>query len=164
MVIPPPKSALDTPEGMAKARAELEAFKQSKQSSPEDTDDVLTILSDLNKRTRKISFTNGMSRVDIRIKSHIPKSVQLEILRIRKETANQEEDEDDSEEDSLFKSNVPMYYILSGLCLDEPWTDWKQWALLDEGTADLDGGVVPKVFEEIVTEISKLPEKIKKFR
>lgn len=56
-----------------------------------------------------------------------------------------------------------LYGTLAMMCVDEPWTSWKTWAVYDEELPE-DGIGALEIFTDILVEVKNQTESIKGFR
>lgn len=94
--------------------------------------------------------------VEIRFKPFVGRQLRHKMMKAKKELVGEEP------EDSLIKTEYILYTILGELCVDEPFNDWKTWAIIDE-KGDSIGGI-QRIFMLVMAEVGRYNEDVKNFR
>lgn len=89
---------------------------------------------------------------DIRFKLTVSKKLRRKMELYKKRAEDKEPD--------MNSINTLMYDLLSSLCIDEPWTNWKTWSVYDE---DADAGAMEVLFE-MLGQVKGHMEDVKDFR
>lgn len=94
--------------------------------------------------------------ITIRFRLFLNKSLRHRMMRVKVQLENA------TGEDALFKTERLMYDVLGEVCVDEPWNDWKTWAVIDEKATNAGG--IQGVFIKIMDEIGRQSQDLKSFR
>lgn len=126
-----------------------EAFGEIDQQEREETLRNEKVRSLLTQRSARISEKN-YGDVTIRFRTSITKRLRARLSKISPNIKQEE-------------MNQFLYETLALMCVDEPFTSWKTWAVYDE---ELDEGGVGafEILTDILVEVKSQTESIRGFR
>lgn len=151
---------------------ELEEFAQEE---AEKLDQVRRFLTIADRQFKYVTFGDGKETIQIKVKAAIPYEVRERQKHLRDEimamyAAAREKAETLGLDPATIQINDlklqrPMYEMLASLCMEEPWNDWKTWAVIDRGVGDIKGsGMGPVMLHRIFQTIDETAGDIKSFR
>lgn len=123
-----------------------------------------------------VFFGDSKESIKIKVKAAIPYEVRdrqkhlqeelQEMYRAAREKAELLNIDPDKVQINDLKLQRPMYEILADLCIEEPWNDWRTWAVIDRGVkGKMKGsGMGPVMLKRIFDIISETKEDVKSFR
>jgi len=109
------------------------------------------VVSALKNQTGKFG-TIRVGEEDVRFRLGISKKLRTTLSLLKSKIS--------VSEPGTTELDSTMYNVLSHLCVDEPWTDWKTWSVYDD-TADV--GALD-ILLEVMTQIKDHIEDVKSFR
>jgi hypothetical protein len=152
---------------------ELEEYVQSKEKTLQTIRSFVTIA---DRQFKYVTFGDGKDQLKIKIRAAIPYETRERQNHIYEELQNQwaaakakaEElglDPDKVQLNDL-KVQRPMYEILANLCMEDPWNDWRTWAVIDRGVrGQVKGsGMGPVMLGKILAAINETQDGVKAFR
>ena len=128
-----------------------------------ELDDIEKQQLDANENVKKLIVGTGEFGVipyagtDIRYRKVLSKSLRHKVAKNKLIMGDLSDDEE-----SVSKIEKMMYEVLSELCVDSPFNDWKTWAYIDEMAKD--SGVVLQIFTILMQKIGEASEDDKDFR
>ena len=161
--IPPFDPSWDVDE----ADKELEEFIAEHETTLGDARKLLKIAG---KKSKKITWTDGVDEVSFRVKIAIPFETRQRFTNIQKELVKMLEDRR-AKAKALgvvnpeliglqeLSAGKPLYEIIASLCLDDPWDKWQTWAMIDK-----EMGLGPLALGEIFEKIKGTEAEVKSFR
>ncbi len=127
---------------------EVDLMEQDKIASNEKVRQLLA-------NQQSVYGTYDVGNIPIRFKLFLSKKLRHKLMKMQADLS------DNQTEDGLAQSEEVMYYVLSQICVDEPFTDEKTWKYIDD-TSETVG--VQKIFLDIMAVIASSAEDVKNFR
>lgn len=152
---------------------ELEEYVQEHSGKLAEVKEFLTIA---DKQYKFVFFGDGKDVIKIKVKAAVPYEVRERQQNLQEElmavlAQAREKAEALGIDPSKVRTNTlalqkPMYEILADLCLEEPWTDWRTWAVIDKGVRGhfKGSGMGPVMIHKIFRKINETQEDLKNFR
>lgn len=152
---------------------ELETFVQEHEKK---LDEVRSFLSIAEKQYKYVFFGDGKESVKIKVRAAVPYEIRrrqgrlqeelIEMYKAARENALAQGQDPDKIRVNDLKVMRPMYEILAGVCMEEPWNDWRTWAVIDKGVrGKIKGsGYALVMMDRIFNTIAKSAEDVKSFR
>jgi len=115
------------------------------------------------RTTVTISVPGSSRTMSLTVRAIVPYQVRSKIMNLQRRvqaamTGEAGEDLLKSLSDPI-EAQRPMYEVLALLCMEEPWTKWENWAVVDRRT-----GLAPLVLRKILEQTEGTEAKIGKFR
>jgi len=105
-----------------KASDKIAQLDQIVQDEIKSNEAVASILTRSKDRYKVVKYQD----VDIKIRPTVPKELRHRI----------EDSQDDPDMELREHAERRMYDIIAGMCIEEPFDDWKTWYVLDEENGD----------------------------
>jgi hypothetical protein len=128
---------------MALTEEQLRKFDEMVNSVATDGNEIRTLLSTAKSQPKEIEVYG----VKLKVLPTIPRKLRHELAKF------------DKIQDDLESTEQHIYYIMSQICVEEPFNRPEAWEYLDEK-----GGMVPEIMKEAFNLAYDVEKKIKNFR